>query len=374
MGPALQRVDTVRWLPYFPRALSEPAASLPADALVASYGFDLPPGQIAQRPADRRDGARLLIAEGAVDATILDLPGLLAPGDLLVVNDTRVLPAKLDAVKATGGRVQLLLLHPLDGGAWEALVKPSAKLRPGTTVRLRRRGEAGEGPRLVIGADLGGTRRIEPLDEPLDEALLEAWGEMPLPPYIEREAPDPEDRERYQCVFADAPGAMAAPTAGLHFSEPLLAALAARGVELARVTLHVGAGTFGPVRSTTLAGHPMHAERYRVPPGTADAVAAVEARGGRLVAVGTTACRSLESWHRAGRPSDGAWRSTELFLHPGNPPQLPLGLLTNFHLPGSTLLMLVAAFLGRERALALYDTAVQRGYRFYSYGDALLIP
>ncbi len=340
---------------------------------MASYRFDLPPEQIAQRPADRRDGARLLIARDAADAAILDLPSLLEPGDLLVVNDTRVLPAKLEAVKATGGRVQILLLHPLDGGAWDAMVKPSAKLRPGTVVRLRRRGSDQEGPQVVVGADLGGTRRLEALDCPIDEALLEAWGEMPLPPYIARSAPDPADAERYQCVFAEQPGAVAAPTAGLHFTEELLASLAARGVELARVTLHVGPGTFQPVRSSTLEGHDMHSERYCVPAGTAAAVVSAQACGGRIIAVGTTACRSLESWQRAGRPTDGAWRETELFLHPANPPELQLGLLTNFHLPGSTLLMLVAAFLGRERALALYDTAVQRGYRFYSYGDALLI-
>lgn len=342
---------------------------------MASYRYDLPPGQIAQVPAARRPDARLLVVDGGQDhRTVSDLPELLTPGDLLVVNDTRVLPVRLFATKPTGGAVQLVLLRPLAGGGWESLVKPSAKVKPGTLVTLRRRGDDAAGPTLVVGGTVGqGTRRVAGESCVLDEALLEAWGELPLPPYIERDALTAEDRERYQTIFAAHAGAVAAPTAGLHFSPDLLTRLGARGIPHAAVTLHVGPGTFQPVRSDTLDGHAMHSEAWRVPPATGRAVEETLARGNRVVAVGTTSMRTLESWHRAGRPRDGAWRQTDLFLHPAAPPQLPLSLLTNFHLPGSTLLMLVSSLLGRERTLALYGDALARGYRFYSYGDAMLI-
>jgi S-adenosylmethionine:tRNA ribosyltransferase-isomerase len=349
--------------------------SQPRDQLVASYAYDLPAGSIAQTPAERRHDARLLVVGEAVEQRrIADLPELLSPGDLLVVNDTRVLPVRLFARKPTGGAVEILLLRPTTDGGWQALVKPSSKVRPGTVVTLRRRGSEGEGPSIRVGEILGeGTRAVQGESSPLDEDLLNAWGELPLPPYIDRESLSPADRTRYQTVFAAHPGAVAAPTAGLHFSEELLTRLRARGIQIAQVTLHVGPGTFRPVRTDTLAEHPMHAESYRVPHATAQAVRDAEQRGGRIIAVGTTSCRSLEAWHRAGRPTDGAWRQTDLFLHPGAPAQLALSLLTNFHLPSSTLLMLVASFLGRERALALYEDALAAGYRFYSYGDAMLI-
>ncbi len=360
---------------YLPPPVRPAPPPSPHDERVSSYAFDLPPSAIAQEPPPERHGARLMVVgEGVSHRGVADLPDLLAPGDLLVVNDTRVLPVRLFARKASGGAVELLLLEPLPDGAWRALVRPSAKVRPGTEVALERRGGATGGPTLVVGGAAGeGARSVAAADGPLDEALLSAWGELPLPPYIERPAPDPRDRERYQTVFAAHPGAVAAPTAGLHFSPPLLTRVHARGIRIAPVTLHVGSGTFRPVRAATLAGHAMHAEAWRVPPETAAAVADAEARGSRVVAVGTTSCRTLEAWHRAGRPVDGAWRRTDLFLHPGAPPTLPLSLLTNFHLPGSTLLMLVASLLGRERTLALYSDALEEGYRFFSYGDAMLI-
>ncbi len=216
----------------------------------------------------------------------------------------------------------------------------------------------------------GGQRRVSAADLP---ALAEAWGEMPLPPYIERAAPDPTDRQRYQTVYARHDGSAAAPTAGLHFTDELLGRLADRGVQRAAVTLHVGLGTFQPMREARLAAHDMHEETYCVSPETAAAVAACEARGGRVICVGTTSLRALESWQRAGRPDDGMWRATRLFLHPGDGPRLRCALMTNFHLPGSTLLVLVASILGRERTLTLYRRAIDSGYRFYSYGDALLL-
>ena len=360
---------------YLPPAVRVPVPSLPRDELVASYSFDLPRAAIAQRPPARRHDARLMVVDAGVrHMGVSDLPDLLEPGDLLVVNNTRVLPVRLFARKETGGLVQILLVHPRPDGGWRAMVKPSAKTRAGARVRLLRRGTGELGPTLVVGEAEGeGTRRVFGAGVDLDEPLLAAWGEPPLPPYIERSEPQPADRERYQTVFAAHPGAVAAPTAGLHFSAELIEALRARGVHTAELTLHVGPGTFQPVRCETVSGHAMHEEVYRVPPAAACAVEEAEARGSRIVAVGTTSCRSLEAWHRAGRPHDGVWRTTDLFLHPGAPTQLALCLLTNFHLPGSTLLMLVASFLGRERCLALYREALAAGYRFYSYGDATLL-
>lgn len=361
---------------YLPPSVLAPAPSQPPDQLVASYAFDLPREAIAQTPPPCRHEARLMVVDEEVrHRRVADLPDLLEPGDLLVVNDTRVLPARLFAQKESGGAVQILLLRPLGDGGWEAMVKPSAKTKAGATVRLRRRLTGAVGPVLRVGGPVGeGTRRVEGVDGvDVDEALLTAWGEPPLPPYIDRSEPQPEDRMRYQTVFAAHPGAVAAPTAGLHFSEELLARLRAREIQVENVTLHVGPGTFRPVRCDTLEDHAMHEEAYCVPPQTARAVEEAEARGARIVAVGTTSCRSLEAWHRAGRPQDGTWRKTDLFLHPGAPPQLALALLTNFHLPGSTLVMLVASFLGRERCLALYRDALSAGYRFYSYGDATLL-
>jgi len=354
------------------------AAVRPPDDLLASYDFELPDSSIAQAPLAERSASRMLVVGrdggAADDRSVTDLPSLLAPGDLLVVNDTRVLPARLFARRVTGGRAELLAVEALEDGSWACMVRPSARIKPGALLHLTSRTRAGSGPAIVVGDRRSdGTRIVRGVDVALAE-LLEEWGEMPLPPYIRRaDAPDPADRARYQTVFARAPGAVAAPTAGLHFDDLLRAALRARGVREATVTLHVGAGTFAPVRCDDLADHPMHAETYAVPAATAAAVIETLEAGRRVVAVGTTSLRSLESWHRAGRPTDGAWRSTRLFLRPGHPPQLPAALLTNFHLPRSTLLMLVASILGRARTLSLYADAIRRGYRFYSYGDCSLL-
>ncbi len=347
------------------------------DDLVSSYTYDLPPDRVAQHPTTERDGSRLMVVRRHGDVTdrrFRDLPELLAPGDLLVVNDVRVRPARLFARKPTGGRVELLLLHPTGPGERFAMVRGSARIAPGTVLRVVSRGREDGGPEIVVGDVDGAGRRVRTADPDGDLASIsDAWGEMPLPPYIQRGAPVAADRERYQTVYAERGEAAAAPTAGLHFTPELLASLEARGVGVARVTLDVGAGTFRPVRSETLSAHRMHEERYVVPPETAAAVAATEARGGRVVAVGTTSCRSLESWHRGGRPTDGIPRVTRLFLRPGHPPTLPMSLITNFHLPESTLIALVASFLGRERTLALYRRALDAGYRFYSYGDASIL-
>lgn len=353
---------------------ASPAIKDAPDDLVESYSFDLDPSRIAQHPPELRDGGRLLVVDGRggepQDRRFTDLPDLLQPGDLLVVNDARVVPARMTARKATGGVVRILLLEPLEEGHWSALVKPSARLAPGTAVTLEHRGTGESGPSITIGEELpGGRRRIIGL--PAD--ALERFGEMPLPPYIDRgDGPLEQDRARYQTVYAAASGAVAAPTAGLHFTPALLERLRRSGVQIASVTLQVGLGTFLPVRADHIADVRLHAERWEVPPATAAAVVDCEQRGGRLVAVGTTSCRTLESWHRAGRPTDGVPRSTELFLHPGDPPSLAMSLLTNLHLPGSSLVMLVAAFVGRRRILELYGRAADLGYRFYSYGDATL--
>lgn len=350
---------------------------LDADQLVESYDFVLQPESIAQQPSERRDESRLLVVHrgsGRVEHRhFRDLPDYLSSGDLIVANDTRVLPARLFGKKVgTGGRVEILAVDPLtEPGVWSAMVRPSKKVRPGTEVELYRRGCEAESERVVVGALLPeGLREIRGLSP----EIFERVGEMPLPPYIGRdEAPAEQDNHRYQTVYANELGAAAAPTAGLHFTKPLIDELEGRGIAFEHVTLHVGAGTFQPVRVDNITEHVMHKERFRVPERVAEAVAACRKQGGRLVAIGTTTCRSLETWHRLGEPRDGALRQSDLFLHPGRPAQLPMSLITNFHLPKSTLLMLVASFLGRERTLALYKEAQLTGYRFYSYGDAMLL-
>ncbi|MHB8236403.1 MAG: tRNA preQ1(34) S-adenosylmethionine ribosyltransferase-isomerase QueA [Acidithiobacillus ferrivorans] len=335
----------------------------------SDFYYELPDALIAQAPLAERSAARMLIVDGRQgtwqDARICDLPDLLQPGDLLVLNDTRVLPARLQARKATGGAVELLLDRLVDAREGWFLAKSSKALRP--DMRLHLSGGAvatveekdGMEVRLSLSADAQWL------------PILEAEGSMPLPPYIRR-APEASDRERYQTIYAAHPGAVAAPTAGLHFDAQLLDALAARGVERTFVTLHVGAGTFLPVRSDDITEHPMHAETMEVSATTVAAVAAAKARGKRVIAVGTTACRALETAAQDGtlRPYTG---ETRLFIYPGKAFQVIDGLLTNFHLPESTLLMLVCAFAGMECMLAAYRHAVAEGYRFFSYGDAMLI-
>ncbi|MEQ1439395.1 tRNA preQ1(34) S-adenosylmethionine ribosyltransferase-isomerase QueA [Fontimonas sp. SYSU GA230001] len=338
----------------------------------SDFHYDLPPELIAQHPAPRRSASRLLhVGRGDAlhDRRIADLPGLLSAGDLLVFNDTRVIPARLFGRKPTGGRVEILVERVLDAHEFIAQLGVSKKPKAGGTILV------GDADRLtVLGRNEDLFRlRYEGGDGVL--AFLERAGRLPLPPYITHD-PDAEDRERYQTVFAREPGAVAAPTAGLHFDEELLAAVRARGVETATLTLHVGAGTFQPVRVEDLAQHRMHAERYSIGPELCAALVRVRERGGRVVAVGTTVTRALESAALAQDreatllPASG---ETRLFITPGFRFRVVDRLLTNFHLPESTLMMLVCAFGGYERVMRAYRHAVAQRYRFFSYGDAMLL-
>lgn len=345
------------------------------------FGYDLPPNLIAQQPCEPRDACRLMRLSrpsGQVSHhRFADLPSLLRPGDLLVFNDTRVVPAKFEARRATGGRIEGLFLRELDGGVWSVLLRNAGRCSPGERLRL---GD-GEHELVLVLRGPEGQWAVRP-DPPADaQPLLERVGSTPLPPYIHRpgEMTDRQDRGNYQTIFARRSGAVAAPTAGMHFTQPLLAALAERGVERAFVTLHVGLGTFAPVKADALAEHRMHSEWYELPESTARAVTRARAAGRRVVAVGTTVVRVLESSCRktGGIEPDAGW--TDLFLYPPAEFALTDALITNFHLPASTLLMLAAAFCtpgrpeGREVILAAYRQAVEAGYRFFSYGDAMLI-
>ena len=333
----------------------------------ADFTYELPDALIAREPAPRRADSRLLHLDGAtgaiVDRAFRDFPSLLRAGDLLVFNDTRVVPARLYARKGTGGRAEILLERVIDGP--RALVQLNASKPPaaGSTLALDGGGQA-----RVAGRD--GEFWVLEFDRPA-AAVFDAQGEMPLPPYLRR-APESWDRERYQTVYATEPGAVAAPTAGLHFDEATIEACRSAGVDTARVTLHVGAGTFQPVRADDIADHVMHAERAEVPAATCESISACRARGGRVLAVGTTAVRALESAAAAGplAPWSG---DTRLFITPGYRFRVVDRLLTNFHLPESTLLMLVSAFAGTARVLAAYRHAVAGRYRFFSYGDAMLV-
>ncbi|WP_440222316.1 tRNA preQ1(34) S-adenosylmethionine ribosyltransferase-isomerase QueA [Dokdonella sp. MW10] len=335
----------------------------------SDFHFELPPELIAQAPPAERSAGRLLVLDVAADSrddrAITDLPSLLAPGDLLVFNDTRVLPARLFGRKPSGGAVEILVERVT--GSHEATVQlgVSKKPREGGAIEL------GDGSiARVLGRDGEFFRLRFESSDPLDK-LLPKLGRLPLPPYITRE-PDAGDAERYQTIFAREPGAVAAPTAGLHFDDALLAALHARGVETGHVTLHVGAGTFQPMRAESLDDHVMHREWLNVGAGLVEKVRQTRARGGRVVAVGTTVVRALESATRDGEllPFAG---ETQIFIFPGYRFTSVDALLTNFHLPESTLLMLVSALAGRERILEAYRHAVEQRYRFFSYGDAMLI-
>ena len=362
---------------------------------VAEFDYDLPRERIAQHPAEPRDAAKLLAHWIARDATrhasIRELPELLEPGDLLVVNNTRVRPARLYARRASGGRVELLLLGreragaATEAGRWRALVKPARRLKNGEELRIEdgafsaravARARAGDGSVL---AEWILEIRDSECPGGLAEAAIERFGHVPLPPYIQRDGgADADrlrdaDREHYQTMFAAVPGAVAAPTAGLHFTSELVRRLDRRGVEIAQVTLHVGPGTFQPVTVESVRAHRMHAEEFEMPAAAARAINAARSRGGRIVAVGTTSARVLEACADA----DGTVRAeageTSIFITPGHRFRAIDALLTNFHLPRSTLLMLVSAFAGRERVLRLYAEAVVAAYRFYSYGDAMLL-
>ena len=342
------------------------------------FDFELPPELIAQHPSAKRSGSRLLDgAPGAVtDRIFHELPNLLNPGDLLVFNDTKVVKARIFGEKASGGKLELLIERVLPGHQVVAHMKVSKKPLVGGKMYLAGGARNGGFDAVLLGRwpDANGPLfHLQLSDEP--HALMEKHGVMPLPPYIERpagtadHADTEEDAERYQTVFARAPGAVAAPTAALHFDDGVLAALAARGVQTASVTLHVGAGTFQPVKTENLAEHQMHSEWYNVPPATQQAITDCRARGGRVIAVGTTTVRTLESWAQSGDTTG----DTRIFITPGFAFRQVDGLITNFHLPKSSLMMLVSAFAGHGPVMALYRHAIAHGYRFFSYGDAMLL-
>ena len=342
------------------------------------FDFELPPELIAQHPSAERSGSRLLDgAPGAVtDRIFRDLPGLLNPGDLLVFNDTKVIKARIFGEKASGGKLELLIERVLQGHQVVAHMKVSKKPLLGGKMHLAGGVHKGGFDAVLLGRwpdENGQLFHLQLSDEP--HALMEKHGVVPLPPYIERpagaseHADTEEDEQRYQTVFARAPGAVAAPTAALHFDEGVLAALAERGVQTASVTLHVGAGTFQPVKTENIAEHTMHSEWYEVPETTQQAIAECKARGGQVVAVGTTTVRTLESWAKFNQASG----DTEIFITPGFEFKVVDRLITNFHLPKSTLMMLVSAFAGYEHIMGLYRHAIEQKYRFFSYGDSMLL-
>lgn len=332
---------------------------------LSDFDFDLPPELIAQLPLASRSASRLLEVDGSrlTDRQFADIVDLLSPGDLLVFNDTRVLKARFFGVKQSGGKVEVLIERILDSRTVHAQVRASKTPQPGSTIRLA---DAFE---VTVGERAG---EFFTLTFPSDVfELVEAHGRLPLPPYITHAADD-FDEERYQTVYAREPGAVAAPTAGLHFDEALLARLRDRGVNIAFVTLHVGAGTFQPVRSENLAEHQMHSEWYTIPEETVAAVRAAQAAGRAVVAVGTTSLRALESGSQSGALQAGS-ADTRLFITPGYAFKTVTRLVTNFHLPKSTLLMLVSAFAGFDEMRAAYLHAIAQKYRFFSYGDAMLL-
>lgn len=341
---------------------------------ISDFDYDLPPELIAQDPLARRDASRLLVLDresGALRHHVFrDLPGLLRPGDLLVVNRSRVFPARLLGRRAGGGAAEVLLLRDLGGDVWEALVRPGRRLRAGARVHV----DDGLQVEVLAGPALAdGRRQVRLLAKSGDAAReLERLGHVPLPPYIRRED-RPGDRVRYQTVYAKERGSVAAPTAGLHFTPELLDGLGPRGIERAEVVLHVGPGTFRPVQVEDVRDHAVPAEPYVVPEETSAAIARTRARGGRVVAVGTTTTRVLETAaDDHGRVTAGEGE-TGLVILPGYRFRAVDVLVTNFHLPRSSLLLLVSAFAGRERILAAYAEAVRQQYRFYSYGDAMLV-
>ena len=340
----------------------------------ADFDYDLPRESIAQRPLADRAASRLLVlrrgGEGLEHRRFADLPEYLESGDALVINDTKVLPARLLGRRPTGGRVELLLLENTDGNDWTALARPGRAARAGDVIAVA------DGFTAEVLSVLPGGERLVRLRAADVAAAVALHGHVPLPPYIERDyeaAEDAPDRQRYQTVYADVPGAAAAPTAGLHFTPELLSQIEARGVRVVRLTLHVGRGTFEPIRAETLADHVMHAERCWLSPAAADTLNWAREVGGRIVAVGTTCVRTLETAvGESGlfRPFVGL---AQLFITPGYRFRGVDVLLTNFHLPRSTVLVLTCAFGGREALLSAYAEAIREGYRFYSYGDAMLI-
>lgn len=366
------------------RIASRLAFRMNEDYLLSSYHYELPSEAIAQQPALPRDSSRLLVVDSPTTfahSTFRELPDWLQAGDLLVLNNTRVFPARLYGRKSTGARVEVLLLEEQKPNCWLALVKPGKRFTVGSEIWFFAPSEVDESeaePQLrakAIARDEATGGRLLQFDLPPGKSLfsiLEAIGQVPLPPYIHARDTLPS---QYQTVYAREPGSAAAPTAGLHFTEGLLEALQERGITVGDVTLHVGVGTFRPVETEDIRSHTMHAEWFEVNQATVEKILQTKAAGGRVIAVGTTVARSLEGAARASestvlRPFAG---KTNLFIYPGYQWQVVDGLITNFHLPGSSLLMLVSALMGRKRLLELYQTAIAQGYRFYSFGDAMLI-
>ena len=336
----------------------------------SDFLYDLPEELIAQTPAERRDASRLLVLDkttGAIEHRhFYDLPRYLRPGDCLVLNDSRVIPARLFGVRPTGGAAEVVLLRDLGGGRWECLTRPGRKMRPGTVVTFG----GGELTGTVEDVEADGNRVIRFAYDGIFLEILERLGHMPLPPYIKAQLDDPE---RYQTVYAREPGSAAAPTAGLHFTNGLLDDIRAMGVDVRFVTLHVGLGTFRPVKAENIEDHEMHSEYCVVPPDTAEAVTRAKREGRRVVAVGTTSCRTLESFAKPDGTMEPSAGWTDIFIYPGYRFRCVDALVTNFHLPGSTLVMLVSALAGRENILHAYNTAVGERYRFFSFGDAMFI-
>ena len=343
-----------------------PFLAMRTDAL----DFDLPEAQIAQAPCAERDAARLLVLDRATQTMTTDVyrnvADYLKPGDCMVLNDTRVIRARLRGRKDSGGQVEVFLLHEDAPGVWTALVRPSARVKPGTLVRLA------AGAHVIVEDVLPEGRRRVRFEDPDVLGVLEAAGEIPLPPYIHRDTPRDTDLRRYQTVYAQAPGAVAAPTAGLHFTDRVFAALDAKGITRTRLTLHVGYGTFKPITANTLEEHRVDPEDFHLPEASAAMLNATRQAGGRIVSVGTTSTRVLETQFQEGQfvPGDG---TTNCYIHPPYTFQGVDILQTNFHLPRSSLLALVCAFAGTEFTLDAYRFAVKEGFRFYSYGDVMLI-
>ena len=336
----------------------------------SDFYFDLPPELIAQTPLERRAASRLLELDKTTGEPrhlhFYDLPSLLRCGDCLVLNDSRVLPARLIGKRAGGGACEVLLLIDRGDKVWECLVRPGKKLRTGAKVTF---GD-GELAAEIVGEGADGNRLVRFDYEGIFLETLERLGRMPLPPYIKAEL---EDGERYQTVYSKVVGSAAAPTAGLHFTRPLLEQIQAMGVKVCYVTLHVGLGTFRPVKAENLDEHEMHAEYCVIPQETADVVNETKRQGGRVICVGTTSCRTIESWAAEDGTLTASAGWTKIFIYPGYRFKVLDGLITNFHLPESTLIMLVSALAGREHVLSAYEQAVGERYRFFSFGDAMFI-
>ncbi|HIT30520.1 MAG TPA: tRNA preQ1(34) S-adenosylmethionine ribosyltransferase-isomerase QueA [Candidatus Scatomorpha stercoravium] len=336
----------------------------------SDFYFELPPELIAQTPLEKRDSSRLMCMDretGEVSHRVFsDLAELLRPGDCLVMNDSRVLPARLLGTRETGGAVEVLLLRDLGGGEWECLTRPGRKTRPGTRLSFG----GGELSADVVSVAEGGNRVIKFNYDGIFLEVLERLGKMPLPPYIKEEL---QDSERYQTVYSRELGSAAAPTAGLHFTKELLEKIAAKGVRECFVTLHVGLGTFRPVKEDDIEDHDMHSEFCIIPEETARIITETKRAGGRVVCVGTTSCRTIESFANEDGTVDAKSGWTDIFIYPGYKFKCMDALITNFHLPESTLVMLVSAFAGREHILNAYNEAVANKYRFFSFGDAMYL-